>query len=228
MNKLPEIKVTAFKEQMNGEEALITVEICSGENKDIQKYSLSALMLTEVDGLLPLKIPKEISSEGFDKIEELSELWRAVKKGIDLLNYADNTKRALITKLRARGFDKYLSEDAALYLEEHGYINETRQIEREFIRLANTKRLGKSRIKNELFKKGFEINLIEKVLKKLGSEVDFEENLLYLLEKKCDPERLSDEKYRSSVYRSMYSYGYSISETAFAIKKMKNEKKYEE
>ena len=79
---------------------------------------------------------------------------------------------------------------------------------------------GKSRIKSELFKKGISREVLSAELDEYFEKVDFEGNLIRLLEKKCDFSALNDRKYRESLYAAMYRYGYSVSDVRAAIKEM--------
>ncbi len=215
------ITIVALEARHGGDEAELTVKITAGGGKEETKQlSVGAKMLFEIGNIGVGVLPYELSREQFDTLEYDAELWKAVKKGIDLLAYSDNTKLALTKKLRERSFDKYIAEDAAEYLAEIGYINESRILERMVEQLANVKLYGKSRIKSELFKKGISRGVISENLEECFEKIDFEENLIRLLEKKCDFSSMGDRKYRESLYAAMYRYGYSVSDVRAAIKQM--------
>ena len=180
-------------------------------------------MLFELGNIGAGSLPYPLTTEQFDTLSYQAELWEAVKKGLDLLAFGDNTKASMITKLKSRGYDKYTASDAADYLAEHGYIDERRMMERAVEQLANGKLYGPSRIKSELYKKGISRDILDDELTELLESVDFEENLLRLVRKKCDMARLDDPKYRESVYAAFYRYGYSPSATRTAIKRIQEE-----
>lgn len=206
-----------------GEEVELTVRLAAGENEDMQKLSVASKMLFEIGNIGVGSLPYPLTREQFDSLEYSAKLWEAVKKGLDLLSYGDNTKSALILKLRSRGFDKYTAEDAAEYITELGYIDERGIMERAVEQLANAKLYGKSRIKNELYKKGICREIITEYLPDMLDSIDFEANLCKLVKRKCDFDRLFDCKYRESFYASMYRLGYSPSETRTAIKSVMEE-----
>ena len=134
------ITIVALEARRGGDEAEITVKITAdGGREETKKLAVGAKMLFEVGNIGVGSLPYELSREQFDTLEYDAELWKAVKKGIDLLAYSDNTKLALVKKLRERSFDKYIAEDAAEYLAEVGYINESRILERAVEQLANVK-----------------------------------------------------------------------------------------
>ena len=212
------INIVKLEPRRMGEEVQLTVRIASGENEDTVKLTVSSKMLFEVGNIGVGSIPYELTREQFDSLEYSAKMWEAVKKGIDLIAYGDNTRSQLVMKLRARGFNKYTAEDAAQYVEELGYIDEKGILERSVHQLANVKLYGKSRIKNELYKKGISREVISEYLDGFLDEIDFSENLRKLIQKKCDFERIYDCKYRESLYAAMYRLGYSPSETRSAIK----------
>ena len=213
------ISIVKLESRRLGEEAELTVFISAGEGREEQrKLLVASKMLFEIGNIGYGSIPYTLSREQYDTLEYDAKLWEAVKKGLDLLSYGDNTKLALVRKLRERSFDKYISEDAAEYICELGYIDERRILEREVERLARVKLYGRSRIKTELYKKGISRDILSEYLADMLDEIDFEENLIKLVKKKCDFLRLDDRKYRESFYSAMYRLGYSPSETRTAIK----------
>ncbi len=213
------ISIVKLEARRMGEEAVLTVLLSAGEGREeTVKLTVASKMLFEIGNIGANTLPYVLTREQYDTLEYDAELWSAVKKGLDLLAYADNTKSALALKLRQRGFDKYTAKDAAEYISDLGYIDEKRMLIREVERLANVKLYGKSRIKNELYRKGISREVIDENLAEVLSEIDFSENLCKLVRKKCDFDRLNEPKYRQSLYGAMYRYGYSPSETKEAIK----------
>ncbi len=213
-----DIAIVKLEPRRMGEEVELSVRLSAAGNEDVRKLSVSSKMLFDTGNIGVGSLPYTLTRQQFDSLEYSAKLWEAVKKGLDLLSYGDNTKSALIVKLRSRGFDKYTAEDAAEYIEELGYIDERGIMERAVEQLANVKLYGKSRIKNELYKKGISREIISEYLPDMLDSVDFEANLCKLVRRKCDFECISDCKYRESFYASMYRLGYSPSETRSAIK----------
>lgn len=210
--------IVAIEARRGGAERLVTLTLSDGEHTQTQKFAVGVKMLREVGGFDVEKLPCTITREQVDTLEYNSKLWTAVKKGLDILEYSDNTRAQMIKKLRERSFDKYISEDAADYLVANGYIDEGGMLERLVDKLANGKLYGKSRIKTELYKKGISRSLIDERLAELFEEIDFEANLRRLIVKKCDVSSLSDRDYRERVYAAMYRLGYGVSDTRDAIK----------
>ncbi len=230
---MPQIGITIIKLEPHrmGEEVELTVRIAPvdaiGEDRaDIRKMRIASKMMFEIGNIGVGSLPYSLNEEQFDTLEYNAKLWEVIRKGLDLLSYGDNTKASLVTKLRQRGYDRYLAEDAALYIAELGYINESRILAHTVEQLANVKLYGPTRIRNEVRKKGISEDIIRDELPELLDSVDFESNLVRLVERKCDFSRLGDQKYRESVYASFYRLGYSPSDTRTAIKTIQ-ENRYE-
>ncbi|MBE6611864.1 MAG: hypothetical protein E7632_05185 [Ruminococcaceae bacterium] len=219
------ITIVGLEPRRMGEEVELTVKIApegssDASRSDTRKLCVAAKMLFEIGNIGAGSLPYPLTREQFDSLDYSASLWEAVKKGLDLLSYGDNTKSTLVTKLRQRGFERYLSEDAADYIAELGYIDESRILARAVDSLANVRLYGPSRIRNELRKKGISPEIIRDELPDLLEAVDFFGNLTRLVERKCDFSRLGDGKYRESVYAAFYRLGYSPSETRAAIKQV--------
>ncbi len=212
------ISIIAIESRRGGSERLVTLTVSSGEHSETVKFAVGAKMLREVGEFDEDRLPCVITREQFDSLEYDAKLWAAVKKGLDILSYSDNTRSAMIKKLRERSFDKYIAEDAADYLVANGCIDEAGMLERLVDKLASVKLYGKGRIKTELYKKGIAKSLIDERLPGLLDEIDFEANLRQLIGKKCDIPSLSDRDYREKVYAAMYRLGYGVSDTRDAIK----------
>lgn len=207
-----------------GEEAELKIKISDNsnfENYEINKITVYSKMLFEYGNIGINSLPYTLTREQYDSIVYDGTIYEAVKKAMELLSFGDNTAATLIHKLRLRGFDKYICEDAVEYLVKGGYIDETAFLSRVVKKLCEVKLYGRMRIKSELAKKGFSKEIIKENLEELLSEVDFEENAYRMLLKKCNIDRLSDRKYRDSLYAAMYRYGYSPSETKEGIARLK-------
>lgn len=218
------IEIVGLTPKNSGEEAELKIKISDTahpERCETKSITVFSKMLFEIGNIGPGSLPYTLTREEYGELEYRGELYGGVKKGLDILAYGDNTKRSLIRKLRERGIDRYIAEDAAEYLEDVGLIDEVSYLERTVKKLADARHYGPSRIKAEIYKKGFLREVIDEHLPEILSEIDFAESAYLLVVKKCDVERLSDMKYRESLYSSMYRYGYSPAETKEAIKKLK-------
>lgn len=136
--------------------------------------------------------------------------------GLRLLSYADNSRRDLFRKLTRKGHSPEYVNNALDKLEEIGYVDDTRYAENTVDRLLRTKHMSKSGIKSELFKKGIDGEIIEKVLSE--TEIDAESEIDALIEKKYY-RFLSDDKGLKKTVAALQRLGYPWSEIKSAIRK---------
>ena len=139
-------------------------------------------------------------------IREYDEYFRAKKKALSILAYADNNRRNLAMKLAKAGFGRELCDRVVSEMVSLGYIDEKRQLERLITLEANGKLRGPLRIIPALVNKGYSSSDIRAVMHELteSGEVDFRRNAKILLEKKlptADPEERK---------KFLYKNGYNV------------------
>lgn len=124
----------------------------------------------------------EISPEEADAILEAGRLCTAIRRGLNLLRYGDQSARRLTDKLTAKGTDREIAAQAVAYLQRRGYIREesTARLRAE---QGVRKLWGPMRIREDLRAKGFTEEVAEEVLEEL-SEVDWVENCAAAIHKK--------------------------------------------
>ncbi len=133
-----------------------------------------------------------ITEDDISLFERLAATTSAIRKGLYLLSFSDMPKSALAKKLAAKGFDKEISSDACVYLEQAGYINEQRHALR--VGRAAVKQLhGRLSVANKLYAKGFEKKYIKKAMSQIEEETDFSEILGKFIEKKGIKEYLEND-----------------------------------
>ena len=139
-------------------------------------------------------------------IREFDEYYRAKKKALAILAYADNNRRNLALKLSKAGFQRELCDRVVSEMVSLGYIDEKRQLERLITLEANGKLRGPLRIIPALVNKGYSSSDIRAVMHELteSGEVDFRRNAKILLDKKlptADPEEKK---------KFLYKNGYKV------------------
>jgi SOS response regulatory protein OraA/RecX len=138
-----------------GEETELFLEISSGEHFERNKFTVSAEMFFELGFSVNFSGEKELSREKYEEITLFAERHSAVKRGLSILSFGDNTKKGLAGKLRTKGFSREAAEYAAEYLAEAGYINEAESAKLLAQDMAEKKLYGAKRIAAALFEKGF-------------------------------------------------------------------------
>ena len=112
---------------------------------------------------------------------------KAFEKAYGYLSVSDKSKYELKLKLMRAGFSSEISDAALDRLDELGYIDEDRQLERAVEREANYNLRGRHYIKRKLAGKGYSISAINRAIAALveRGDVDFDVNFERLAEKKC-------------------------------------------
>ena len=91
-----------------GEEAELYVELTSGENSERSKFTVSAEMFFELGFSVDHTREQELSREKYEEITLLAGRHAAVKRGLSILSFGDNTKKGLASKLRTKGFSLFV------------------------------------------------------------------------------------------------------------------------
>ena len=184
-----------------------TSEITVKNGKISRKFIISTHLITSHS----FTAGSDISSDELEELEELANITRAIKKGLDLLSYSDASKRMLVRKLVTKGFEEETAECAVSHLETMGYINEKEHA----LRLAKSavkQFYGPLAISDKLRSKGFEKKYIQYVLKVLYRNVDFAKTLRIYAESKGILEAIlseNDPKTRQKVCASLLRRGFT-------------------
>lgn len=127
---------------------------------------------------LSLYIGRELDEMTYDAIVREDEKYRAMKKALSILSLADNTTKALYTKLVRCGFSREVARECVEECLSLGYIDEHRQLAIAITREANTALRGRAYIIRKLAGKGYRPGMIGEVIDELVArgEVDFTEN----------------------------------------------------
>ena len=185
-----------------------TSEITVKNGKISRKFIISTRLITSHS----FTAGSDISSDELEELEELANITRAIKKGLDLLSYSDASKRMLVRKLVTKGFEEETAECAVSHLETMGYINEKEHA----LRLAKSavkQFYGPLAISDKLRSKGFEQKHIQYVLKVLYRNVDFAKTLRIYAESKGILEAIlseNDPKTRQKVCASLLRRGFTF------------------
>ena len=207
------IFLTSVRPIAGGEETELSFLIDGGDFSERKKLVIAAEMFFPLG--FPLEIVKdiEIDTFKFDEISFLADKTAAIKRGIYILSFGDNTKKALARKLTEKGFSKEVSAEAAEYLAEMGYINEEESAKLLASDMANKKLYGPRRIKGALYEKGFSKDICEIAVDSLN--VDFSKILAKRISKMRVKPDFSDEKERKKAIASFLRLGFSYDDLPF-------------
>lgn len=146
---------------------------------------------------------------------------RAKEKALYLLGFRDHTKRELLTKLK-RTESEENAEYAANRMVELGYVNDERYARRYAEQLVSVKHLPIRGVRQKLYEKGVERELIDQIADELEENADPQENIRALVEKKY-ARYLNDEKGVKKTVSALQRMGYGWSDINDVIKEYTEE-----
>ena len=210
------ITITSLRAVADGAEIELTLMLDGGEEKTQSVKGRIATSFYMESGLpTTWTEPITIDRDKCDYLMYSMQKTSAIKKGIVFLEYAANTKKSLKMKLIRKGYPADIAEEAAEYLAEKGYIREDNDAARYAEILAERKLYGKSRIKKELFAKGFEGDVIACTMEEL--DVDFAEICAKRLAKSGGIALFSDPETKRKTTAALMRYGFSYDDIRDAL-----------
>ena len=199
-----------------GEEAELYVELTSGENSERSKFTVSAEMFFELGFSVDHTGEQELSREKYEEITLLAGRHAAVKRGLSILSFGDNTKKGLASKLRTKGFSRESAEYAAEYLAEAGYINEAESAVLLARDMAEKKLYGARRIAAALAQKGFSREAIAAAAEDV--DVDFAAVCYKRIAKMGGRELFASPETKKKAVAALLRYGFSYEDIKEALK----------
>ena len=147
----------------------------------------------------------ELTAEQAEAVLEAGRLCDAIRRGLSLLQYGDQSPRQLARKLTARGISRDTAAAAVEYLSEKGYVREddTARLRAE---QGVRKLWGPHRIREDLRAHGFSPDATEEALEGLA-EVDWIENCAAAIRKRYG-EIPSDRQQRQKLMAAVLRLGY--------------------
>lgn len=210
-------KITPIRE---GEAVIVSLSLSDGVHEEKCKHEIATDLFFDMGFSMSAGDGIVINQSQYEMLADAAELTSAIKKGADLIGFAQNTKKSLVSKLIHRGFSKDISVRAADYLENVGYINEREQAEELFADLAERRLYGPSRIRNELYKKGFSEDVINVTMQ---TELDFDEILAERIRRTVNLSDFADKAKRQKEIASLMRYGFSVGNIKNALIILKDE-----
>jgi SOS response regulatory protein OraA/RecX len=171
-----------------------------GESAD---YTVNSSLYAEIGSPA---VGDEIDFASLSAIKHADEHYRAKKKALSILAYADNNKKNLKAKLLRAGFSYEISDHVCEEMVSYGYINENNQLERLIMIEANQKLRGPLRIVPALVNKGYSSSDVRRVLNRLvdEGEINFKKNSRRLAEKKL-PDDFDEEDLKKLLYKNGFN-----------------------
>ena len=148
-------------------------------------------------------VGRDISDEDLKEMIELSNERRAQEKALWLISYRSHSKKELKDKIR-RTCDDTSAEKAVERMEELGLVNDE-EYARQFARkLLLQKKMARRAAMLEMSRKGIDKETAEAALDEV--DVDYRENIRYIIEKKYRD--IGDEKIKRRAVAALQRLGY--------------------
>ncbi len=205
------ISVRYLRAQSSGEWVSVGIELTD----TIRNLSESRRYLLQTQLFSELNLHRgTISEEKLLEIEQAAQLSAAWQRALSILAYGTNSARALVLKLRQRGFDPQIAEKAVELMQTQGYLRENQDALREAERCLG-KGYGQKRIEQYLRQRGYDTDTIQKAVEHLG-EVDYRQNCCRVA---CRYQRTppNDVKQKQKMIAYLLRYGYTMEEIRYAI-----------
>ena len=164
-----------------GEGETVNVVLAMPAETGEKPLRFSFLLLVEQYADLGVQVG-EVTPERAEALLEAGRLCGAIRRGIAMLGYADQSARRLAYKLTAKGVDRETAAAAVAYLAAKGYIHEdsTAALRAE---QGLRKGWGERRIREDLCAHGFSRETVEEAMESL-SDVDWAEACAAVLRKR--------------------------------------------
>lgn len=170
-----------------------------------------------------LKIGTVIQKENLLKIYNESEMEGAYEKALSLLSRQKYTKKAIVDKLKAKGYDADIIENVINKLAEYGYINDEDFV-KSFVNCNTTK--SRRAIEASLMQKGIKREVIKEVLEDSTTKESEREKCVLASQKYMKNKILDDNVAKKLKAHLMYK-GFMFEDILYAIKQLGGEIDYD-
>ena len=157
----------------------------------------------------------EITASIMEKVEYDSAVNKGMRYAVNYLMKYPTTENKLHKKLIEKGYSHDVSKHIVFRMVDYGYLNDFDYAER--LVSSKIKKMGKSRLRSELYSKGISSNIISEVLQNICDE-DIIDNALDVATKWFNSHNLETREDEAKFYRFMQYRGYDYN----VINKMKN------
>ena len=148
-------------------------------------------------------VGRDISDEDLKEMIELSNERRAKEKALWLISYRSHSKKELKDKIR-RTCDDTSAEKAVERMEELGLVNDEEYAKQFARKLLLQKKMARRAAMLEMSRKGIDKETAEAALDEV--DVDYRENIRYIIEKKYRD--IGDEKIKRRAVAALQRLGY--------------------
>lgn len=178
------------------------------------KYLIS--MYAEMVYKYNISLDSEIDREKLTEIIKADDYEKAKNKALNYISRLERSEKKVREKLEDE-FDQEIIERVIEFLKKYSFIDDRRYANRLATNAIKYKRVGRNRIKRDLYIKGLDTPMIEKTISEINGDEELE-NAIYLAEKKLSKIK-SDNKMliRTKLYQHLSYKGFSYDTINSAI-----------
>jgi regulatory protein len=164
-------KIEAQKRHKDRYNLYVNDEFALGVDEDIIiKYSLS--------------VGKEVSDSFIEDVVKAEEVSKAFNYAVNLLSFRSRSTRELATKMKQKGYEQEPIDKVIEKLNYYGYLNDYHFSTQLVNDKQKFKHAGKNLLKQELYQKGVDKEIINQVIEEKVNDEEEYERALMLAEKK--------------------------------------------
>lgn len=168
---------------------------------------------------------QEIDEEKLLEIARADDYEKAKNKALNSLSKVEKSEKKIREKLSA-DFDEEVIKEVVEFLKKHELVDDERFAEMIVSNDLNFKRVGKNRIKQNLYTKGIKREYIESAISDIDSDVELE-NAIYLAKKRLPKIKDKDiNKVKNKLYQHLSYKGFSYDIIKSAIREVLEEDSY--
>lgn len=169
-----------------------------------------------------LRVNEIIEQVFIDDVLKAEELNKVIFNALNLLSYRQRSEKEIVDALRKKGFDETSIDKTILYLYENKYLDDNAFATSFINDKKNLNKLGSTRIKYELLKKGVSKEVIENTL-----EIDLDEEYEIALELATKKLNSYKDQDKNSIYRKLGGFlqrkGYPYDVVSKVLRNLLNE-----
>lgn len=159
---------------------------------------------------------KDVDKDYLVSVVKEDDFEKAKNKALNSISRVEKSEKKIREKL-VEDFDEDTIERVIEFLKKHSFVDDKRFANRIIENDQKFKKIGKRKIKQNLYLKGIEGNDIEKALSNLDEETE-KENAIYLANKRLTKIKDTDKnKIRQKLYQHLSYKGFSYDIISHAI-----------
>ena len=172
-----------------------------------------------------LSIGQEIEKEKITEILKKEEFEKAKNKALQSLTRAEKSERKMREKL-SKDFEDDTVEEVIEFLKKYSLIDDERYADRIVSNDVNYKKVGKNRIKQNLYSKGIDREYIETAISSIDREKELE-NAIILARKKLPKIKATDNRtIKNKLYQHLAYKGFDYETINSAIRAVLENNEY--